>query len=184
MKPISELWSSYSKARNIEQELKTPQERVLLVLRAHPITNAFWILTTGLFFLLPLFFGQYINYININSNQQLFLIIIYYALVFSYAISKFYFWYFNIGVVTNQKIVDVDAHNLINTITTASTVDKVEEVEKKSLGVFSSVFDYGDIHVQTAGEKPNIEFIKIPHPSEVIEIINSNMRSRGPNRNH
>lgn len=184
MAPITELWSAYSKAKNIAKDLEKPQERVLLILRAHPITNSFWLLVTAILFFLPLIFGEFLGYLNISANQQLFLIIGYYALVFSFALNKFYFWYFNIGVITNQKIVDVDAHNLLNTITTASVISNIEEVDKKSLGFWSSVFDYGDIHVETAGEIPSIEFLKVPHPSEVVEIINSNMKSYGANRGH
>jgi len=176
------LWHSYSLPTDLEKDLLSQEERVLLILRAHPVTTTPWILIgTGLV-LIPLFFSPYLSLLKLNPNQELFLIVVWYALAFSYLLSKFFFWYFNLGVVTNQKIVDVDANNLLNTVTTATVVGKVEEVNKKSLGIISSYFDFGDIYIETAGEIPNIEFLKVPHPSEVVKLINSNVKLHGPNK--
>lgn len=184
MAAIHKLWHSFSQIRNYEDEIKKPQERVLLVLRAHPVTNISYLLL-GLFLaLLPLFLGDYLNYLKLEPNQELLVVIFYYAVIFSYLLSKFYFWYFNIGVVTNRKIVDVDANNLLNTVTTATTIPKVEEVEKRSLGILSSIFNYGNVHVETAGETPSIEFLKVPEPSEVVKIINLNMKVHGSGKSY
>lgn len=184
MSATHKLWHSFSQITNFEEEIKKPQERVLLILRAHPITNSSWITLGTLLLVLPFLFGNYLSLLKLSANQELFLIIFYYAVIFSYLLSKFYFWYFNIGVITNRKIVDVDANNLLNTITTATTVPKVEEVEKRSLGIFSSIFNYGDVHVETAGEIPNIEFLKVPNPAEVVKIINLNMKIHGSGKHN
>jgi len=178
------LWNSYNLPSDLENDLRNPEERVLLVLRAHPITASPWILMGVGLVLIPLFFSPYLSLLKLNPNQELFLIIVWYALTFSFLLTKFFFWYFNLGVVTNQKIVDVDVNNLLNTVTTATIVSKVEEVNKKSLGIISSYFDFGDIYVETAGEIPNIEFLKVPHPAEIVKIINSNVKLHGPNRHH
>lgn len=182
MAAIHKLWHSFSGITNYEEEIKKPQERVLLILRAHPITNTGWLLLSIFFLLLPLIFGGYLSSLGLKPNQELFVVIFYYGLIFAYLFSKFYFWYFNIGVITNRKIVDVDANNLLNTVTTATTIPKVEEVEKRSLGIISSFFDYGNVHVETAGETPSIEFLKIPNPAEVVKIINLNMKIHGPGK--
>lgn len=179
MAVIHSLWHSFCGLTDYEAEAKNPAERVLLVLRAHPITNTLWLVAGIVLFVLPLAVADYLTTLSLSANQQLFLIVIWYALVFAYLLTKYYFWYFNLGVITNRKIVDVDANNLLNTQTTATTVDKVEEVDKKTLGIIASIFNYGDIFVQTAGEKPNVEFLKVPKPAEVVKIINSNMRING-----
>jgi len=173
------LWHSYLIPATLEKDLVNKEERVLLILRAHPITTLPWLLVGLGLVLIPIFFSPYLTLLKLNPNQELFLILSWYALSFSYLVTKFFFWYFNLGVVTNQKIVDVDANNLLNTVTTATVVSKVEEVNKKSLGIISSYFDYGDIYIETAGEIPNIEFLKVPHPSEVVKLINSNVKLHG-----
>jgi hypothetical protein len=179
MAVIHKLWHSFSQAQDYENEAKKSQEKVLLILRAHPITNVGWLLIAFLFFFLPLVFGDFLPLLNLTMNQELFIVSFYYAILFSYLLGNFYFWYFNLGVVTNRKIVDVDANNLLNTSTTATTISKVEEIEKKSLGLVSSIFNYGNVYVQTAGEVPNIEFLRVPDPERVVKIINSNMRIYG-----
>lgn len=179
MPATHKLWRSFSQAANYEEAIKKPQERVLLILRAHPAVNLNWLILGILAFLLPFLFGHYLNFLKLPPGYELFVLVFYYGLIFSYSLTKFYHWYFNIGVVTNRKIVDVDANNLLNTITTATTVAKVEEVEKKSLGVYASIFNYGDIFVQTAGEIPTIEFLNVPNPEEVIKVINLNMKAHG-----
>jgi hypothetical protein len=54
-----------------------------------------------------------------------------------------------------------------------AVINKIEDVTSKSGGFFSSVFDYGNVFVQTAGTEANVEFMNIPKPSEVVKIINS-----------
>ena len=58
---------------------------------------------------------------------------------------------------------------------TATTISKIEDVTSKVGGFFRSIFDYGNILVQTAGEEPNIEFLGVPHPSQIVKIINELM---------
>jgi hypothetical protein len=38
-------------------------------------------------------------------------------------------------------------------------------------GVVRTMFDYGDVFVQTAGEVPRIEFEAVPHPDKVAKIL-------------
>jgi len=182
MPVIHKHWRSYLQTANYEEEIKKPKERILLILRAHPITNLGWLLSGTVLILLPLVFGNYLASANLKPNQELFITLFYYGLIFAYLLNKFYFWYFAIGVVTNRKIIDVDVNNLLNSNTTATTVAKVEEVEKRSLGIAASIFNYGDVYIQTAGETPNVEFLKIPEPAKVVKIINLNMRAYGNNR--
>jgi len=184
MAVVHKLLHSFSQVKDYEAEAKKNKERVLLVLRAHPITYSHYLLFGLILFFIPLLFGNYLSVFINSFNQQLFIVMFYYAVVYSLFLSWFYFWYFNIGVVTNRKIVDVDVNNLLNSITTATDILKVEEVEKRSLGIMGSLFDYGDIHVETAGETPSVEFLKTPKPAQVVKIINSNMRVHGSSKHN
>jgi hypothetical protein len=37
--------------------------------------------------------------------------------------------------------------------------------------VFSSIFDYGDVYIQTAGEKPEFEFKGVPRPRDIQDTL-------------
>ena len=178
------LFYAFNKNRRYAEINSQGNEQVLLFLRAHPITNSSWIMFSVILIAIPLVFGSSLNYFSLNTNQVFFLIVFWYAYTFSYILTKFYFWYFNIGVVTNKRIIDIDVLNLLNTNTSATKIDKVEEVNKKTLGLAGSFFDYGCVYVETAGANPNIEFNSVPQPAEVIKIINSTTRSRYGSRNN
>ena len=51
-------------------------------------------------------------------------------------------------------------------------MEKIEDVTYKQSGFIRSLFNYGDVHVQTAGEEENIEYDRVPRPAKVAEIIN------------
>jgi hypothetical protein len=70
-------------------------------------------------------------------------------------------------------VIDIDLHSILYKEVTMAVLGKIEDVTSKSGGFFSSIFNYGNVFVQTAGTEANVEFINIPRPSEVTKIINS-----------
>lgn len=156
-------------------ESQHPDEQVILALRAHPITQLSWIFNS--FILLTIL--VFLNFLTpqiLNLVQNIFVNIFGAALIFSYIWFNFLSWFFNVGLITNERIVDVDFHSIIYKEVTETQLTKVEDVTAKSGGFFASIFDYGNVFVQTAGTEVNIEFIKIPRPSEVTKIINDLIR--------
>jgi hypothetical protein len=95
------------------------------------------------------------------------------GIVFGYFWFNLVGWFFNVGIVTNQRIIDIDLHSILYKEVTMAIIKKIEDVTSKSGGFFSSVFNYGNVFVQTAGTEANIEFMNIPKPSEAAKIINS-----------
>jgi hypothetical protein len=80
-----------------------------------------------------------------------------------------------VGLITNERIVDVDFYNVLYKEVTATRIEKIEDVTSKSGGFIESFFHYGDVFVQTAGNELNIEFLEVPSPSRVVRIINDLM---------
>lgn len=153
-----------------------PNEQILLSLRAHPATLFMSLIVLLILFIAPLLFVVPLAQVPISTQQQTFIIIAWYAFTLSYLLNKVFVWYFNIGIITNKRIVDIDVYNILNSVTNATTLGKIEEVEQKSKGFFSAYFNYGDVTVQTAGENPNIEFNNTPRPSHVIQTLNKLMQ--------
>jgi len=93
-------------------------------------------------------------------------------IIMAYGWINFLNWFFNIGIVTNKRIFDIDFHSLIQKEVTATEINDVQEVTSKTTGFFSSFFNFGNIFVQTAGKEVNIEFLQIPQPIRAAKIIN------------
>ena len=75
-------------------------------------------------------------------------------------------------MVTDERIIDIDFHSVLYKEVTIAMLKKIEDVTSKAGGFFSSLFDYGNVFVQTAGTEANIEFMNVPKPSQVAKIIN------------
>jgi hypothetical protein len=38
-------------------------------------------------------------------------------------------------------------------------------------GAIRTIFNYGDVLVQTAGEVPNFDFLAVPNPDKVVKVL-------------
>lgn len=145
-------------------------EDVVVTFRAHPITQIPWLVTAVVMLFAPMFFMYFIaGFFSIQVN--LFLLLFYYLCVFGYCFVNFIQWLFNIGIITTERVIDVDYSNIINKeITSASNAD-IADVTVKTFGFLPTLFHMGNVEVQTAGTAMNIEFRFIPNPDQVVSII-------------
>ena len=99
-------------------ENQDPDENILLLCRAHVITNLPWILFVTFLFLVPFLitgtniFDQILDPLGVNSTSARALALCWYFLTFAIAIQNILHWYFNVYIVTNKRIVDIDCQQL------------------------------------------------------------------------
>lgn len=170
-------FSSYCELpKDISFQSQSHDEVVLLFTRRHFITNLGWILTTLLLILFPAFFGfiiQAFDQARIPLPPQFIVlsILFYFLVVFGYAFMNFLTWFYNVLIVTQKEIVDIDYSHLVYHNVAATNVNLVEDVNYTQAGFIRGIFNYGDVYVQTAGGKENIEALAIPKPARVSKII-------------
>ncbi|MBI2641630.1 hypothetical protein HYW87_03490 [Candidatus Roizmanbacteria bacterium] len=152
-------------------ESQHTREEVILVLRAHPVTQLPWIINSIVFLIVLIILNFFLPSV-LNPAQIFFANVFGFAVIFAYIWFNFLGWFFNVGIITNERIIDVDFHSVLYKEVTEAQLGKVEDVTAKSGGFFASVFNYGNVFVQTAGTEVNIEFYNVPKPSEVTKIIN------------
>lgn len=160
---------------DVHFETQFDGEEVILVLRAHPITQLPWIFNALIFLILLIILNLFLP-IFFTSRQIFVIDIFFIVFIFSYVWFNFLNWFFNVGIVTNERVVDVDFHNILYKEVSATRINKVEDITSKSAGYFGSLFNYGDIFVQTAGTEVNIEFHKVPDPASTVKILNNLMK--------
>lgn len=159
------------------------QEEILLFLRKHWITNTGWIIVSFLLIIIPIFGLPFIDVIDLLPPAITFGYIIigfafWYLITLGYILLNFLFWFYNVNIITTQRIVDVDFIYLLYNEISSTVIGNVEDVTYKRAGLFGSLFDYGNVFVQTAGPDPNIEFLSVPHPSTVSRIITGLLQRR------
>lgn len=144
-------------------------ETIVLALRSHPITQVKWVVGSVLSMFAPFIFDIFLIS-RVNPSVLLFTHIFWWALIMSYAFYCLVLWIFNVGIITDERIIDVD-YFFVNREVTEASMYNVADVTGNIVGFFPNLFDYGDVMVQTAGTNQNIEFPKTYHPNRAVEII-------------
>lgn len=172
------MFSSFSKnPTNLSFKDQEPDEKIILFLRRHFITNISWILLGILLLLLPpllIFINSKFNLFETQTFSPQFIsivLIFYYLAVSTYIFINFLTWYYNVFIVTNKRVVDIDFADLVYKHVSSTSLNLVEDVSYTQAGVLPTLFDLGYIIVQTAGELENFESREVPHPQIVVEII-------------
>jgi membrane protein YdbS with pleckstrin-like domain len=151
-------------------------EKILLLLRAHPVTNLSWVIPAILLFLAPLFIGALtpllnIDLSNIPSSLGLVFLLINYLLVSVIIFEGFLHWYFNVYIITSKNVIDVDFHSVLFKNIDMAPLRNIEDTSSSMAGLLNSIFNYGNVIVQTAGSSKNIEFTSVPKPHQVADFI-------------
>jgi len=159
-------------------ENQKKDEEVILSLRAHPITLIPTLLNSIILFILILFLG-FLFRPFLGIIQFLYLMIFFYFASFVYLWFQLVNWYFNVGIVTNLQIIDVDFSALTFRNVSRTELSHIEDITIKVSGFASSIFDFGNIFVQTAGSEINTEFMQVPNPSQAAHIIQDILKHNG-----
>jgi len=164
---------------DIQFENQKVDEVVILTLRAHPITLLPGLINSTLFFLLLLFLNFVIgNFLNMVQIIYINIFFIFFSFVYLWI--GIVNWYFNIGIVTNIQVIDVNFNALLYRNVTRTDLTHIEDVTVKSSGFISSIINYGNIFIQTAGSEVNTEFLQVPEPEKAIDIIQNILKEHGP----
>lgn len=184
---FSQAFSSFlMRPKGLSFQTQSANEIIILFLRRHAITNVPWVLIAGLLLILPLILLPLLAansslFFQLSPMLLITILFVWYLFVASYILVQFLLWYFTVSVVTNHRIIDIDFQNILYKEFSATTIDKVEDVTDRRGGFFGVLFNYGDVFIQTAAASEVFEFISVPHPDEVVRIINELM---GKNKHH
>jgi len=171
----SNLSHSYLVRPDVRFTTQHADEEVILVVRKHPVTQLSWIVNGVILLTLLLLVNAIVPEI-LKANQIIAINIFGLFFIFSYIWINFLLWYFTVGVISNERIIDLDFYNLIYKEFSATTIRQVSDITTKIGGFFGSILNFGDVFVKTEGFEQNIEFNDIPRPSAVVKIINLLMK--------
>ena len=189
--------SSY--AFNIQQ----PDEEIVLILRKHWFTWIKWILPALILALVPIIVlmlttGIGID-INIDPKHSIPIVLLWETIIIFFLFERFLVWYFSVDIVTNQRIVDMNFIFPFYKKISQLTLTRIQDMSDVTNGFFPSLFNYGDLRIETAGETsgiqitmspdhedspaqaaagiPNFAFASVPYPSDVQKIISEQLET-------
>jgi hypothetical protein len=147
------------------------KEHIVLLLRKHWITNLRWIVIVFLMILAPVLVlgGGIFN--QVPERFQIVGLFFWYLVTTAYALEQFLSWFFNVYIVTDERVFDVDFNNLVHRQISDANLDQIQDVTSTIGGVIRTALNYGDVVIQTSAEIVQIEFLAVPKPDRVAAVI-------------
>lgn len=75
-------------------------------------------------------------------------------------------WY-----ITNKRIIDIQQEGFFSRKISEQYLNRIQDVTSETVGVLPTIFRYGDVRVQTAGEQEHFLFHEVPEPEQVRQLI-------------
>ena len=148
---------------------QSKKEKVFLLIRRH------WIVFFAIFFfmavlLVPpivlIFYWFYSpeTFVGEVSNFALIFGSTYTLIVFGLILYGFVNYYLDVYIVTNERLVDIKQNGFFRRDIAELHLRQIQDVEARVEGFLQTLLHYGNIHIQTAGERENFIFEDVPHP--------------------
>lgn len=102
----------------------------------------------------------------------------YYLLILAFALYNFVDYYLDVWVVTDERIVNIEQRGLFSRVISEQKLDRIQDVTAELQGILPTLFNYGTVYIQTAGEQVRFVFKQIPDPQgvakKIIKIVDQN----------
>lgn len=151
-------------------------EQVLLLARRHWAFLTWKLIKEAVLALVPIAILLTIAALTFGldgrGGQVVALICLAWFLVF--AVRSYFLWYrYNndLWVVTDQRIVDSSRRHWFHHAMASADLDDVEDIKVHKEGLFPTLFNFGDVRLQTAGEQPNFILSGVPRPNDALALI-------------
>jgi hypothetical protein len=145
-------------------------ERIYIFTRRH--VAAFIPILATIFLMIVL--GMAIIFVLNNFLSFNFILLVgsaYLLFMLLFIIVEFFDFYFDLYIATDRRVVDIDQNKFFNRTVAELLYEDIQDVEARVNGFLPTIFDYGDVIIQTAGARPNFMFSQVGNPKEVAAII-------------
>lgn len=154
-----------------------PDEYIILYIHRHWIV-LFWAVLRFLFLaLLPIvliYIYSFQGMINWDGFPGLVLILassVYYLFIWLILFNNLLDHFLDIWVVTNERIVNIEQLNLFSRNIAEKQLDKMQDITVITNGFLPTLFNYGDIYIQTAGSVERFIFRQVANPKKISTTI-------------
>ncbi|HMO78635.1 MAG TPA: PH domain-containing protein [Candidatus Paceibacterota bacterium] len=157
-------------------------EHVVFEVRKHWFTFTLEITLLAFLAILPFFIIAIIKILPFDFSISATGGNIFYFYIFSYFawtsilwIFGFLFWtdyYLDTWIITTKKLIDVEQHGLFRREISIIQLDKIQDVKSEIRGIVPTIMNYGDIHVQSAGQQKEFLIHNVPKPDQIRQKLN------------
>lgn len=95
----------------------------------------------------------------------------YYLFIWLFFFFSFVDYYLDVWIITNRRIIDIQQRGFFSRVISEQKLFRVQDVTSEVHGILPTFFQYGDVHIQTAGAKQRFLFHEVPDPNGVRDTI-------------
>ena len=143
-------------------------EELIRIVRRYYLTYSFHIFLAFIIILIPFFFLYPLFRLGGWGVFFFFLMLIVGIL---YALRQSIIYFMNGLVITKDRIIDFDQKGLFNRVVSESSYSKIQDVSFQVKGIWQTLFNYGDIEIQTAAAQANLEIKDVAEPQKIQDLI-------------
>ena len=172
--------------KGVRFQTQKPNETIILFLRSHFVTNVSWIITSLILITLPIIILTFLPNFGIDFLSSptavrftTIYVLFYYLMVSSYVFISFLHWFYNVFIISSERVVDIDYSDIVIHNIAITNLSHIEDVNYTQSGFVPTLLNYGNVFVQTAGNERNFEALSVPKPREVTHII-GDLLGKGP----
>lgn len=166
---------------------KKPEEKIVFFLRRHPIIfigHSLFIVLLGLIppalwlLLAPEFEpgSPWLAIVILSASA-------FYLSIWTVFLTQFVDYYLDAWIVTDDRIVNVEQEGLFARTISELDLAQVQDVTSDAKGVLPTMFGYGEVYIQTAGEKQRFVFEQVPRPHDIrknlLDLVEVDRRRQG-----
>jgi len=149
-----------------------PDEETIFELRKHWIVLAFKLIKAFFSLLILLIFSFLLGWSRISQSWFLIMICgIWFLVTLVYIFYEWLVWYLDLYILTNKRIVDVEQKTLFSRQISESSLDKIQDVAFEINGFVPTLFNFGNVKIETAGKETLIVLEAVPSPEDIQKTI-------------
>ncbi|MBU1177899.1 PH domain-containing protein [Patescibacteria group bacterium] len=156
---------------------KEKNEKVVLLLRRHPFILFKQNFIFLIYFSIPVLIyvvGKFWLTFFLNFPVYpifVLLVSIYYSFFLLFLLIEWIDYYFDVWVVTDKRLIDVDQIGLFKRVVSETRLDRIQDATVEITGMFGTLFHYGNVHIQTAARTQRFEIKQVPEPTQVRSTV-------------
>lgn len=158
---------------------RLPGEKVIKVLNRHKLILFFRFFMFCALAIIPLGFFLIMmsrGYLNILNDLVYGPVIIlstsgYYLFIWLLFFFLFSDYYLDVCIITNERIIGIMQKGFFSRTISEKMMSCVQDVTSEIKGVIPTLFNYGSIFIQTAGEVERFTLFEVPEAEAVRELV-------------
>lgn len=152
----------------LKQLILKDSEEVLKIVRQYALVYFWKAVFVFILILVDFFFMFWL--LNKGWWGSLIFILVLFIAVFL-GVRWYIIWHYNVFVITNKRVIDIYQKGIFSRDVSEIMLSKVLDVSYQRKGILQTIFKYGNIYLQVAGNEIKLVIAKIKNPQETQRIL-------------